>query len=233
MSLVAGKVERGAASSRALRSRAEHRGVRAYRDEPLQAHDRRAAVDVRRRRRHGVVHERPPVPERRQAAARRRGSRRRAGQLLPLPVSRAGAARPVSVTTEVGDCPWAPTHKLVLVGVRARADRRARSVAAPQHRAADRRLRARWRRRQAAAREDRRCACSSTRCATTIGSRSSSYAGASGVGAAVDAGAAATSGFTTRSSRCTAGGSTNGGEGLELAYRRARRRTSSRAASIA
>ncbi len=30
------------------------------------------------------------------------------------------ANRPVSITTEVGDCPWAPAHKLVLVGVRAK-----------------------------------------------------------------------------------------------------------------
>jgi Ca-activated chloride channel family protein len=27
--------------------------------------------------------------------------------------------RPLAITTEVGDCPWAPTHKLVLVGARA------------------------------------------------------------------------------------------------------------------
>ena len=35
----------------------------------------------------------------------------------PEPESR----RPVSVTTEVGACPWAPEHKLLLVGVRAKA----------------------------------------------------------------------------------------------------------------
>jgi Ca-activated chloride channel family protein len=29
--------------------------------------------------------------------------------------------RPISLTTEVGDCPWAPSHKLVLVGARARS----------------------------------------------------------------------------------------------------------------
>ena len=35
------------------------------------------------------------------------------------------ANQPVSITTDVGDCPWAPTHKLVLVGLRAKpiADR--------------------------------------------------------------------------------------------------------------
>jgi len=35
------------------------------------------------------------------------------------------ANQPVSITTDVGDCPWAPDHKLVLVGLRARpiADR--------------------------------------------------------------------------------------------------------------
>lgn len=27
--------------------------------------------------------------------------------------------RPIALTTEVGDCPWAPTHKLVLIGARA------------------------------------------------------------------------------------------------------------------
>ncbi|MBK9241269.1 MAG: von Willebrand factor type A domain-containing protein [Acidobacteria bacterium] len=35
--------------------------------------------------------------------------------------------RPMALTTEVADCPWAPSHKLVLVGARARA-------AAPQTR---------------------------------------------------------------------------------------------------
>jgi hypothetical protein len=35
----------------------------------------------------------------------------------PAPAGR----RPVSITGEVGDCPWAPTHKLALVGVRAKA----------------------------------------------------------------------------------------------------------------
>lgn len=29
--------------------------------------------------------------------------------------------RPISITTEIGDCPWAPGHKLVLVGARAAA----------------------------------------------------------------------------------------------------------------
>jgi Ca-activated chloride channel family protein len=33
------------------------------------------------------------------------------------PTPRAGA--PIGVTTEVGDCPWAPAHKLVLIGARA------------------------------------------------------------------------------------------------------------------
>ena len=29
--------------------------------------------------------------------------------------------RPISLTTEIADCPWAPSHKLVLIGARARA----------------------------------------------------------------------------------------------------------------
>ena len=29
--------------------------------------------------------------------------------------------RPIGLTTEIGDCPWAPTHKLVLIGARAKA----------------------------------------------------------------------------------------------------------------
>ena len=29
--------------------------------------------------------------------------------------------RPIGLTTEVGDCPWAPSHKLVLIGARAKA----------------------------------------------------------------------------------------------------------------
>ena len=29
--------------------------------------------------------------------------------------------QPIGLTTEIGDCPWAPTHKLVLVGARAKA----------------------------------------------------------------------------------------------------------------
>jgi Ca-activated chloride channel family protein len=36
--------------------------------------------------------------------------------------------RPIALTTEVGDCPWAPSHKLVLVGARAAAST-AREVA--------------------------------------------------------------------------------------------------------
>ena len=37
------------------------------------------------------------------------------------------SGQPISITTEIGDCPWAPRHKLALVGIRARAidDRRA------------------------------------------------------------------------------------------------------------
>src|SRR4029079_18982074 len=31
--------------------------------------------------------------------------------------------RPVSITGEVGDCPWAPAHKLALIGVRAECTR--------------------------------------------------------------------------------------------------------------
>ena len=31
--------------------------------------------------------------------------------------------RPIALTTEIGDCPWAPSHKLVLVGARAAASR--------------------------------------------------------------------------------------------------------------
>ena len=27
--------------------------------------------------------------------------------------------RPIALTTEIGDCPWAPSHKLVLIGARA------------------------------------------------------------------------------------------------------------------
>jgi Ca-activated chloride channel family protein len=38
-----------------------------------------------------------------------------------FPYPEPDARRPVSVTTEVGNCPWAPTHKLLLVGVRAKA----------------------------------------------------------------------------------------------------------------
>jgi Ca-activated chloride channel family protein len=32
--------------------------------------------------------------------------------------------RPIAITTEVGDCPWAPSHKLVLIGARAKAESR-------------------------------------------------------------------------------------------------------------
>ena len=32
--------------------------------------------------------------------------------------------RPVSITTEIGECPWAPGHKLALIGLRAKRDRR-------------------------------------------------------------------------------------------------------------
>src|SRR6185295_4781364 len=32
-----------------------------------------------------------------------------------------GGRRPVSITAEVGECPWAPTHQLALIGVRAKS----------------------------------------------------------------------------------------------------------------
>ena len=37
-----------------------------------------------------------------------------------FPYQPPAANRPVSITTDVGDCPWAPGHKLVLVGLRAK-----------------------------------------------------------------------------------------------------------------
>ena len=32
-----------------------------------------------------------------------------------------GNGRPIALSTEIGDCPWAPSHKLVLIGARAKA----------------------------------------------------------------------------------------------------------------
>ena len=37
-----------------------------------------------------------------------------------FPYAEPAANQPVSITTDVGDCPWAPGHKLVLVGLRAK-----------------------------------------------------------------------------------------------------------------
>jgi Ca-activated chloride channel family protein len=36
--------------------------------------------------------------------------------------------RPIALTTEVGDCPWAPTHKLVLIGARAGSSSAVREI---------------------------------------------------------------------------------------------------------
>jgi Ca-activated chloride channel family protein len=38
-----------------------------------------------------------------------------------FPYAEPRADRPIGLTTEVGPCPWAPTHKLVLIGARAKA----------------------------------------------------------------------------------------------------------------
>ena len=79
--------------------------------------------------------------------------------------------QPIAITTEVGDCPWAPGHKLVL-------DRRARPHGAaardrrPQHRPAPRRVGIDGAGRAAAADQDGAAACSWTRCVPTIAWRS-------------------------------------------------------------
>ena len=36
--------------------------------------------------------------------------------------------RPIALTTEIGDCPWAPTHKLVLIGARAGSSSAVREI---------------------------------------------------------------------------------------------------------
>ena len=81
--------------------------------------------------------------------------------------------RPIALTTEIGDCPWAPSHKLVLIG--ARADRAAR--AARDHAAATSCCSStcpdRWRRRSGCRSSRPRSACSSTRCGRTTRCRSS------------------------------------------------------------
>jgi Ca-activated chloride channel family protein len=127
--------------------------------------------------------------------------------------------RPVSVTAEIGDCPWAPAHKLALIGVRARAiddhDVRGRNIVllvdvsgsmAPPERLPL--VKTALRMFVDTLRPDDRIAMVT-------------YAGASGLALPATRGS-----FRGRMhdaiASLEAGGSTNGGEGLVLAYRVAR-----------
>ena len=127
--------------------------------------------------------------------------------------------RPVSLTTEIGDCPWAPGHKLALIGVRARAiDARAvagrnivllvdvsGSMAPPDKLPLV----------KTALRMFVDTLSSSDRIAMVT------YAGASGLALPSTPGAARAR-IHDAIANLEAGGSTNGGEGLVLAYRLAR-----------
>jgi Ca-activated chloride channel family protein len=43
---------------------------------------------------------------------------------FPFDYPAPGGGRPISLTTEIADCPWAPSHKLVLIGARAASPHR-------------------------------------------------------------------------------------------------------------
>ena len=129
---------------------------------------------------------------------------------------------PIAITTEVADCPWAPAHKLVLIGARARTAPAARNRR-PQHRAAHRRLGIDGARRSAAAAQvgaaDVRRHAAAGRPAGDRDLRRDRAASRSRRRRS----ASATS-SSARSSSLSAGGSTNGGQGLITAYRVARER---------
>ena len=91
------------------------------RAEPLPLGAGSSALDVRRGRRHRVVHQRPPVPLERTAAAADAVRVEDFVNYFHFDYAEPRDNRPIALTTEIGDCPWAPAHKLVLIGARARA----------------------------------------------------------------------------------------------------------------
>jgi Ca-activated chloride channel homolog len=137
---------------------------------------------------------------------------------FPLEYPQPRDGRPVSITTEIGDCPWAPAHRLVLIGVRAKAparrDLEGRNIVllidvsgsmAPPNRLPM--LKAAFAQLVDTLRQDDRVAIVT-------------YAGASGI-ALPSTPVSERDAIRYAIDRLSAGGSTNGGSGIQLAYRAA------------
>ena len=151
--------------------------VRRHRREHVPHVSGASPVDLLDRRRHRVLRQRAPVPQRGPAAAGRRRAHRGADQLLPVTTTPTPTrARRSAITTEVAPCPWDARHRLVLIGLQARAYR-GRTDAAPQPRVPARRLGLDASSRQAAARQERDAAARRHAAASRTGSRSSSTRG--------------------------------------------------------
>ena len=176
--------------------------------------------------------QRAAVPEPRASCRRRmRCGSRRWSTISTTTTPRRRTTTPFAVHVEVAGCPWNAEHRLVRIGLKGREiDARQRpasnlvfllDVSGSMRRA-----------QQAAAGQGRRCSCWSSSSARTTAWRSSSTP--------------ARRGWCCRRRRRTrrqaildaldrlqAGGSTNGGAGIELAYEIGRAATSSRAGSTA
>ena len=215
---------RGAAERRGVRPRSST--TRSCRVEPG------AALDLLDRRRHGQLRQRPPLPEPEHAAARRtRSGSRSCSTTSPTTTRRPTGDDPFAVHVEVAGCPWNAGHRLARIGLTGKPIDQ-RRAAAEQPRLPDRRLRLDGPAQQAAAGQggapaagraarrerpgrDRRLR-RGRRAWSCPRPRASHKAE---ILAAID--------------QLQAGGSTNGGAGIQLAYDIGRRRTSSRAGPTA
>ena len=118
----------------------QHRGLRAHRGEPLPRGGDQPAQHLLHRRGRRLLQQRAPLPQPGTLPPRGRGAARGAGQLFPLSLSRAAAARTRSRwRPRSASCPWAPDHRLVRIGLQARRIPTARA-AAEQPRLPDRRV---------------------------------------------------------------------------------------------
>ena len=194
------------------------------------------ALHVLDRRRHGVLHQRPP-----HARARARLPPDGAVRIeefvnyFRFDYAAPDGDAPVAISTEVAACPWNAGHLLALVGVRG-AD--VASVARetrprPQPRLPRRRLGLDGEPRQAAARAPQPARSLTERLGRADRIAMVVYAGAQRPRAAVDVRGGQARRIHAAIDRLEAGGSTNGGEGIELAYQVGPRSSSSAAASTA
>ena len=93
---------------------------RSHRRQCVSPRHERSAVHVLDRRRYRVLRERPALPDGRRAPAEDAVRTEELINYFRFAYAEPSADAPFSVTTEVADCPWNPTHRLALVGLRAR-----------------------------------------------------------------------------------------------------------------